>query len=449
MNQNHIATVTTSSLMIDKTIQSNLSTNKNNCASKLLRAGKLVTIILIIALVSSHVQAAKMLFRSNFGNGVSISAPYSYFPTGNGAWQQITGTDKETGYSWPVRAFGSNFSGLQLITMDSITSSTIGDYITNEIRSVSGPKGKTTNEIFQNVKIKGDVGEAGSQSPFVFLRPSTIGDVKDLYMTYWIKYPADLAEKLDPTISSGNWRTHFEFKTGGYGGNTSSGDYRSIINIMKDSDGSLYWLSRGDSNANGPVPFTTYWREENRVVPVPVGEWIKFEVYWHRSSGSDGRFWAAVNGQEIVDYHGPNMGDYNLPITRIMPHNAYSGGSGPVESHITGFEIWDGFPCGSGVSCYNFDTTAPTVPASPKGTFKKYSTFASTTLTWAASTDAIGVAGYAIYRNGIKIGVSSTTTSYTDVIVGSATGSLYSYTVKAFDAAENFSSSSSAVKFTY
>lgn len=445
---NQIVKVPKSLSKSNKAIKLVLSTNKSNCAPKRFRIGELVTMMLMIAFISSSAQAAKMLFRSNFGSGVTVTTPYGYFPSGNGAWQQITGTDKETGYSWPVKAFGSNFSGLQLITMDPINSSTIGNYVTNEIRSVSGPKGKTTNEIFQNVKIKGDVGTAGSQSPFIFLRPSTIGDVKNLYMTYWIKYPVDLADKLDSTVSSGNWRTHFEFKTGGYGGNTGSGDYRIIINIMKGADGKLSWLTKGDNVANGPFSKVTYWYEYNDIVPVPVGEWLKFEVYWHRSSGSDGRFWAAVNGQEIIDYNGPNMGDYNLPITRIMPHNAYSGGSGPVESHITGLEIWDGFPCGIGVSCHNFDTIAPTVPVSPKGTLRKYSTFGSTSLSWTASTDAIGVAGYAIYRNGIKIGVS-TTTSYTDIISGSATGTLYSYTVKAFDAAENFSNSSSAVTVTH
>lgn len=445
---NRVVTVTALPLIVDGAIQSNLSTPKAIYTSKLFRIGKLVAMMIIIAIVSAQAQAAKMLFRSNFGPGVTVNAPTNFFSSGKGALQHITGIDKETGYSWPVKAFGTNFSGLMLITKDAVTSATIGDYITNEIRSVSGPKGKTINEIFQNVKIKGDVGEASSQSPYMFNRSSTLGDVKDFYMTYWIKYPADLTEKLDPTVSAGNWRAHFSFKTGGYNGNDSSGDYRIAINILKDTDGNLYWLTKGDSDANGPVPITTYWRDDNRVVPVPVGEWFKFEVYSHRSSGSDGRFWAAVNGQEIVDYHGPNMGDYDLPITRIMPHNTYSGGYGPIEAHITGFEIWDGFPCGDSVSCYDFDKAAPTIPASPKGTLRKYSTFASVALSWTASTDAVGVAGYAIYRNGIKIGVSITP-SYTDTITGSAKGTLYSYTVKAFDAAENFSSSSSAVKVTY
>jgi len=306
--------------------------------------------ITIFAASASH--AATLLFKSNFGPGVTLGEIYNYFPTGNGAWQDITGTDKETGYSWPINALGAIFSGIQLITVDPITPATIGNYITNEIRPVTGPKGNVVNELFQNVKIKGAVGQGGSQAALLINRPSKIGDVPDLYISYWFKYSADLVVKLDSKVSSGNWRTQFAFKTGGYRGNESQGDYRININILKGTEGSLYWQSKGDNLANGPFPAVTYWREENHIVPVPLDKWFKFEVYWHRSSGSDGRFWAAIDGAILVDYHGPNMGEYNLPITRIMVNDAYSGGYPTAESHSTELEIWDGFPCGIGISCY-------------------------------------------------------------------------------------------------
>lgn len=301
--------------------------------------------LIFLGLIVPNVYAEKgLLFKSNFGSGVSIGEPHNFFPTGNGGWQAITGVDSVTGYSWPVKAFGSVFSGVQLITIDPITSESIGNYITNEIRTVIGPRGEATNALFQSVKIKGAVGQAGSQAPFIFLRPPTISDVTDLYIAYWIKYPPDLIEKLDPTVSAGNWRTQFEFKTGGYGGNASSGDYRIVTNILKDVDGRLYWITKGDSVANGPISDVTYWRTENRSVPVPVGEWFKFEAYWHRSNGKDGRFCAAVNEREIVKYQGSTMGEHNLPITRIMVNNAYSGGHAPVESYTTGLEIWEVIP---------------------------------------------------------------------------------------------------------
>ena len=449
---NQVSPIANSLLRIDRTMQPNQS-HKNRIVWSGHRQTLLITLFFtIICLVVPASYAATMLFKSNFGPGVSVGAPYNYYSTGNGAWQQITGTDQETGHRWPINALGAIFSGIQLITVDPITPATIGNYITNEIRPVTGPKGNVVNELFQNVKIKGAVGQGGSQAPLLINRLPTSGDVPDLYISYWFKYSADLVDKLDSEVSSGNWRTQFAFKTGGYKGNEGQGDYRININILKGKDGSLYWQSAGDNVANGPFPRVTYWREENRIVPVPLDKWFKFEVYWHRSNSSDGRFWAAIDGEILVDYHGPNMGEYNLPITRIMVNDAYSGGHATVESHSTGLEIWNGFPCGKGVSCHDFDTVAPSTPTDLTGKLMKSTSFAAVALSWKTSSDAVGVAGYAIYRNGKRIG-ASTTTNFTDMLSSSvgagAKGALYSYTVKAFDAAENLSGASSVYSVTY
>jgi chitodextrinase len=79
------------------------------------------------------------------------------------------------------------------------------------------------------------------------------------------------------------------------------------------------------------------------------------------------------------------------------------------------------------------DTTAPTAPAlsgSVSGT--------TASLSWSASTDAVGVTGYVIYRNGVQIGeTTSTVRSFTNT--GLASGTNYNYTVRAKDAAGNLS----------
>ena len=418
-------------------------------ANRISKPGISTLFFMMMLAITPITHAANLLFKSNFGAGVSLSAPTAFYT--NGAWQYITGTDSETGYSWPIKALGADFSGIQLITIDPIDSSSIGNYIANEIRQVTGPKGNLVNEIFQNVKINGDLGQAGSQAPLLIKRPWTVGDVNDLYMTYWFKYPADFPSKLDPTVPGARWRSQFEFKTGGYL-NTYAGDYRISVVILKGTDGQLYWQTKGDNVANGPWSKIDYWTENNHTVAVPIDKWFKFEVYWHRSGGADGRFWAAVDGQVIADHYGPNMGDYNLPVTRIMVNNPYSGGYATVESHSTGLEIWDGFPCGDGVSCLGADSVAPTVPASLAAALKtmttttkvkgktRSSSSALVTLSWNASSDNVAVAGYNVYRNGTKIAVS-TSTGYTDSL-GAATGAVYSYTVKAFDAAGNISTAS-------
>jgi hypothetical protein len=429
--------------------QLHVETANTNCFVR--RGVRMVFIIMLLLLtalsfVTPTVYAASLLFKSNLGSGVSLGAPYNF--SAHGAYQMINGTDKETGYMWPVSALGSNFSGVQLITVDPITSSTIGNYISSQIRSVAGPKGDAVNELFQQVKITGELGRAGSQAPLLIQRPWTIGDVKDLYITYWFKYQADLETQLDNTVSSANWRTQFSLKTGGYN-NTGEGDYRMSVTVMKGADDKLYWMTKGD-NVGGVFPARVdYWREDNYVVPVPIDKWFKFEVYWHRSSGTDGRFWAAIDGEVIANYHGPNMGDYNLPVTRIFVSNPYSGGHTSVDNHITGLEIWNGFPCGDGVSCLNFDTVAPTVPTSLVSKLSKYGTAAGVSLSWNKSSDGVAVAGYKVYRNGTNVGVTTTATSFRDTIMGTAKGVLYSYTVRAFDAAENLSPASATALVTY
>src|SRR5882724_2020427 len=81
-------------------------------------------------------------------------------------------------------------------------------------------------------------------------------------------------------------------------------------------------------------------------------------------------------------------------------------------------------------------TTSPDVtPASaPTGLLVTATTGSSVSLSWSASTDNVGVAGYGIYRDGTLIG-STTQTSYT--IGGLSCGTTYTVGVDAYDAAGN------------
>jgi chitodextrinase len=88
---------------------------------------------------------------------------------------------------------------------------------------------------------------------------------------------------------------------------------------------------------------------------------------------------------------------------------------------------------------YSPDTSAPTVPASLRTTAQTGTTIS---LAWNASTDNVGVTGYNLYRNNVKI-ASPTTLAYTDS--GLAQGTTYQYTVSAFDKAGNESVKSSVL----
>ncbi len=86
------------------------------------------------------------------------------------------------------------------------------------------------------------------------------------------------------------------------------------------------------------------------------------------------------------------------------------------------------------------DTLAPTAPlnltASLSGT--------QVTLSWTASTDDVGVAGYQVLNNGSAIGASTTE----NFIHNALADTIYNYAVKAFDAAGNYSVSGNLVTVT-
>ena len=90
------------------------------------------------------------------------------------------------------------------------------------------------------------------------------------------------------------------------------------------------------------------------------------------------------------------------------------------------------------------DTQAPSVPLNVAAVANSAT---SVKVTWAASTDNVGVAGYDVYRGTSKVAtVSGTTTAFTDNTVQPST--TYSYTVDAFDAVPNTSNPSAPASVT-
>ena len=90
------------------------------------------------------------------------------------------------------------------------------------------------------------------------------------------------------------------------------------------------------------------------------------------------------------------------------------------------------------------DTQAPSVPQNVSSVANSAT---SVTVSWAASTDNVGVAGYDIDRNGVKVAtVGAAPTTWTDNGVQASTP--YSYTVDAFDAVPNTSSLSAPAQVT-
>jgi hypothetical protein len=88
------------------------------------------------------------------------------------------------------------------------------------------------------------------------------------------------------------------------------------------------------------------------------------------------------------------------------------------------------------------DTEPPTVPGNFTGTYLPATK--SVYLNWDPSTDNVAVAGYYVYRNGVRFAISYDTQEY-NYWLGSGT---YSYTVAAFDKAGNISAQTEPVVIT-
>src|SRR3954465_10361771 len=109
-----------------------------------------------------------------------------------------------------------------------------------------------------------------------------------------------------------------------------------------------------------------------------------------------------------------------------------------------------GGPASESAGTGSGSSTAPsadkTPPSTPGGLSATLASSSQVNLTWTASTDNVGVAGYHVYRNGAPLATVGDVTAYQDGGLSSST--TYSYSVQALDAAGNASPQSSAVIVT-
>ncbi len=219
----------------------------------------------------------------------------------------------------------------------SATTSNIGNYITNQIQTVTGHNGNSTQALVQTILKSGcdagtlncgtgSQGNGSTQDPMM-IQPTS--DVTEAYISMWMMLPANL---VSTTMSSPTWFDLVEWKT------VDPFDYRMLFYITNYSGGAPVWTLNLD-NASG----TTFDREYNSSVPVPLGQWFKLEAYWKRSTDpAVGRFWFAVNGQQIFNHYGSNI--VSSPINRVMVNQLYTGGSYPISHTVDDLQIWSTWP---------------------------------------------------------------------------------------------------------
>ncbi|WP_168735464.1 DUF4832 domain-containing protein [Cohnella fermenti] len=151
----------------------------------------------------------------------------------------------------------------------------------------------------------------------------------------------------------------------------------------------------------------------------------------------------SVNGGAATAISFPNTGGWST-VGTVETSVQLNAGNNTIKWSNTGgwAPDFDRIQLSAGGSGGGEDTQAPTAPANVAATSV---TASSISLSWSASTDNVGVAGYDVYRNGTYVGTTAST-AYTDT--GLSAGTTYSYTVKAKDAAGNVSAASGAASGT-
>lgn len=162
---------------------------------------------------------------------------------------------------------------------------------------------------------------------------------------------------------------------------------------------------------------------ENTLTPT-VNE-TGFEIY--RSSTSGGPYTLlAITAPDVLLYDDPNLPSNARYYYKVRAISATAAAAATAEA--------------SGIT--DVDVTPPTAPNNLAVTSIGSTSVA---LSWSASTDDVGVAGYDVYvrqsgqTNYIK---AYTTTATSQTVFGLSTGVLYNFIVKARDAADNTSSPS-------
>jgi hypothetical protein len=279
----------------------------------MMRASPFLMMVLIgLSAQTGEARAANLLFSSGFEGDLALTPPRD-------GWQDIEGTDSETGATWPARIWGGT-TRIQVLTGHGSPSGVIG----NSIETVIGHRGLPTRALRLEVLRRTS---GATQSPLLLLPTQEPGE---FYISMWVRLPPDIGRLLGP----GGWAAiNPAWKT--------RGDFRVGTAVEVAADGTPYWRMRWDTDANGSVPIQVIWERTNHRVPVPQGEWFRLEFFTHRG-GMNGRAWLKVNGQSLFDHTGRNIGVRNAPIDRIFLGTSY--GSKPFPVWIDDVQIWDGVP---------------------------------------------------------------------------------------------------------
>ncbi|MFI6100944.1 discoidin domain-containing protein [Lentzea sp. NPDC051213] len=201
----------------------------------------------------------------------------------------------------------------------------------------------------------------------------------------------------------------------------------------------------GGANAVDGDP-TTRWASREGVDP----QWIavdlggnatisKVKLSWEAAYASSYQIQTSTNGTSWSTKKSLTGQNGGIDETSLSATGRYVRIYGTKRGTPYGYSLFELEVWGSS---NNGDVTPPTAPT---GLASTGTTSSSVSLQWTAATDENGVTGYDVLRNGSVVG-TPTGTSFTDS--GLASGTTFTYTVRARDAAGNLGPASNAVQAT-
>lgn len=265
------------------------------------------------------------------------------------------------------------------------------------------------------------------------------------HTTWKINQTSQSYSSSDPNVAAAVRLMGYDFSaTHAYYPNSASGSATVGVTITNNGVAPFYYpwtvsLGLKDSAGNVVKTWDTSW-DLRKVMPLKIRAFPDWNVGadpTYRDYGYPQYY------QSPVDLTGVAGGSYQLVLKVKNPLEAVSPAAkklrfGNATQNADGWLGLGAFSVGSGGG----DSVAP---APPTGLASPAKTSDSVSLSWNASTDNVGVAGYQVLRGGTQVGITATT-SYTDS--GLTPSTAYAYSVKAYDAAGNTSAASSTLNVT-
>ena len=197
----------------------------------------------------------------------------------------------------------------------------------------------------------------------------------------------------------------------------------NLLRLREAGDASIGYAYIGTTGQLGYHNDATGTNTLSATIPTPGWHALELHIL---TGGAGGAVELWLDGVRIDDLSGPVTTGANA-IGKIQ--------IGETQTSSQTYDVaFDDVAFGTA----RLGTSADSAPTMPVITFANATSAFSVSLTWSASTDDLGVAGYDILRDGTLVASIGNVTSYTDSTVLAST--TYSYQVRARDTSGNFSS---------